>query len=160
VARVNPVLISASPPCKKYSTSDMQKRSGAEDMIALTRDSCEQTGRLYVLENVKGAAEEMRDHALLLYGSYFELRVDRPRFYEANFDLRLDEYLRGPGLDLRARGCVWAKAEVEEDGSVRQARAAGLLRGHPVSDAGFGPDWIHRSRGRGSDGHRGRAHVV
>ena len=46
VARVNPVLISASPPCKKYSTSDMQKRSGAEDMIALTRDSCEQTGRL------------------------------------------------------------------------------------------------------------------
>ena len=106
VARVNPVLISASPPCKKYSTSDMQKRSGAEDMIALTRDSCEQTGRLYVLENVKGAADEMRDHALLIYGSYFGLRVDRPRFYEANFDLRLDEYMRGPGLNLRARGCL------------------------------------------------------
>ena len=102
VARINPVVIAASPPCKKHSTSDMQKRSEAEAMIALTRDSCEQTGRLYIIENVKGAAAEMRDHALLLYGSYFGLRVDRPRFYEANFDLRVDEYLGRPGLDLRA----------------------------------------------------------
>ena len=106
VARVNPTLIAASPPCKKHSTSDMQKRSAAEAMIALTRDSCEQTGRLYVIENVKGAASEMKDHALLLYGSYFGLRVDRPRFFEANFALHMDEYLRGPGLDLRARGCL------------------------------------------------------
>jgi hypothetical protein len=100
------VVIAASPPCKKHSTSDMQKRSEAEAMIALTRDSCEQSGRLYIIENVKGAAAEMRDHALLLHGSYFGLRVDRPRFYEANFDLRIDEYLRRPGLDLRARGCL------------------------------------------------------
>ena len=106
VARVNPVLIAASPPCKKHSTSDMQKRSTAEEMIALTRDSCEQTGRLYVIENVKGAASEMRDHALLLYGAYFGLRVDRPRFFEANFALHLDEYMRGSGLALRARGCL------------------------------------------------------
>jgi hypothetical protein len=61
---------------------------------------------LFVIENVKGAAAEMEEHAVLIYGSYFGLRVDRPRFFEANFDLHVDEFLRVPGLALRSRGCL------------------------------------------------------
>jgi hypothetical protein len=39
----------------------MQKRSTAPDMIGPTRDHCRATGRLYAIENVKGAAAEMED---------------------------------------------------------------------------------------------------
>ena len=106
VARTNPTVIMASPPCKAHSTSDMQKRSTTPDLIGLTRDHCRATGRLFVIENVKGAAAEMEEHAVLIYGSYFGLRVDRPRFFEANFDLHVDEFLRVPGLALRSRGCL------------------------------------------------------
>ena len=105
-ARVRPLVTMASPPCKKFSTVDINKQSNAEDLIALTRDNCESSGGLYVIENVKGAAKELRSHAILLYGSFFGLHVDRPRFFEANFDLRVDEYMRAPGLDLRMRGCL------------------------------------------------------
>ena len=106
VTRTDPTVVMASPPCKAHSTSDMQKRSTAPDLIGLTRDHCRATGRLFVIENVKGAAAEMEEHAVLIYGSYFGLRVDRPRFFEANFDLHVDEFLRVPGLALRSRGCL------------------------------------------------------
>ena len=106
VGKVKPMVILASPPCKKYSTMDVPNHSEAEELIALTRDACEQTGKLYVIENVKGAAAEMKEHAILLYGAYFGLQVDRPRFFEANFELRVDEYLKVPGLALRKRGCL------------------------------------------------------
>ena len=62
VRRTNPTVSMASPPCKAHSTSDMEKRSTAPDLIGLTRDHCRATGRLYVIENVKGAAAEMEDH--------------------------------------------------------------------------------------------------
>ena len=106
VARTDPTVIMSSPPCKAHSTSDMQKRSTAPDLIGLTRDHCKATGRLFVIENVKGAAAEMEEHAVLIYGSYFGLRVDRPRFFEANFGLHVDEFLRVLGLALRSRGCL------------------------------------------------------
>ena len=107
VRRTNPTVIMASPPCKAHSTSDMQKRSTASDLIGLTRDHCcRATGCLYVIENVKGAAAEMEDSAVLIYDSYFGLRLDRPRFFEAIFDLHVDEFLRVPGLALRSRGCL------------------------------------------------------
>jgi hypothetical protein len=70
VGKLKPMVILASPPCKKYSTIDVPNNSAAEDLIALTRDACEQTRKLYVIENVKGAAAEMKPHAILLYGAY------------------------------------------------------------------------------------------
>ena len=45
-------------------------------------------------------------HAILLYGGYFGLGVDRPRFFEANFPIVVDEYLKAPGLALRSRSCL------------------------------------------------------
>ena len=135
--RVKPVVTLASPPCKKFSTVDLTKRSTAEDMIALTRDACEGSGGLYAIENVKGAAKELRDHAVLLYGSYFGLHVDRPRFFEANFDLKVDEYLKTPGLELRLRGCLGPRRKIRRlDPFGRPERAdccAGTL--YPIQGA-------------------------
>jgi hypothetical protein len=111
--RVGPVVIIASPPCKKHSTIDVRNMSNAEELIAVTRDHCDQSGQLYIIENVKGAASEMKEHAILLYGAFFGLQVDRPRFQEANFPLHVDEYLRGPGLALRSRGCLGSRRKLK-----------------------------------------------
>ena len=101
-----PDVTLASPPCQPYSTADMQGATKAKRMIPLIRGYLESLGGLYAIENVKGAAKEMLPHAVLLYGSFFGLGVDRPRFFEANFPIVVDEYLRGPGLALRLRSCL------------------------------------------------------
>jgi hypothetical protein len=101
-----PDVILASPPCQPYSTADKQGATRAKRMIPLMRGYLESLGGLYAIENVKGAAKEMLPHAVLLYGSFFGLGVDRPRFFEANFPVIVDEYLRGPGLALRLRSCL------------------------------------------------------
>ena len=44
-----------------------------------------------------------------LRGSYFGLHVDHPRSFEANFELRVDEALVGPGLALRRGTCLGAR---------------------------------------------------
>merc|ERR1711965_949936 len=105
-----PDVIAASPPCKAHSTADMQNRSAAPALIASTREFIRASGHVGYIENVKGASREMSSRSALLYGSYFGLRVDRPRFMEGcGFDLRVDDYLRGPGLALRARSCLGAR---------------------------------------------------
>ena len=101
-----PDVILASPPCQPYSTADMQGATRAKRMIPLMRGYLESLGGLYAIENVNGAAKEMLPHAVLLYGSFFVLGGDRPRFFEANFPVIVDEYLRGPGLALRLRSCL------------------------------------------------------
>ena len=78
----DPLLISASPPCQAYSTTDIQHLSDAPRLISLIRDHLRATGRLYVIENVKGAASDLLGSAQLLYGAFFGLGVDRPRFFE------------------------------------------------------------------------------
>lgn len=42
----------------------------------------------------------------MLYGAFFGLGVDRPRFFETSFDLVIDEYIRAPGLALRRDTCL------------------------------------------------------
>ena len=106
VDRVDPTLLMMSPPCKSYSTADFQGRSDAPELIGLSRDLGKETGRLFAIENVKGAASEFEDHAILMYGSYFGLHVDKPRFFEANFPLIVDEYIETTGRLLRTRACL------------------------------------------------------
>ena len=106
VDTVNPMLIMQSPPCKAYSTADFQDRSEAPELIARSRDLGNETGRLHVIENVKGAASEFQDHAVLLYGSYFGLHVDKPRFFEANFPIIVDAHLEVSGRRLRTMACL------------------------------------------------------
>ena len=102
----DPLFISASPPCQAYSTTDIQHLSDAPRLISLIRDHLRSTGRLYAIENVKGAASDLLESAQLLYGSFFGLGVDRPRFFETSFDLVIDEHIRVPGLALRRDSCL------------------------------------------------------
>ena len=102
----DPDVIMASPPCQPYSTADMQGATKAVAMIPLIRDHLSSLGALYAIENVKGASREMGSSAVLFYGAYFGEHVDRPRFFEANFPLVIDEYLRVPGLALRRGMCL------------------------------------------------------
>ena len=106
VSSWDPVFISASAPCQAYSTTDIHHLSDAPRRIPLMRYHLRTTGRLYALENVKGAAPDLLDSAQLLYGAFFGLRVDRPRFFETSFDLVIDEYIRAPGLALRRDTCL------------------------------------------------------
>ena len=102
----DPVFISSSPPCQAYSTTDIQHLSDAPRLISLIRDHLRATGRLYAIENVKGAASDLLESAQLLYGAFFGLGVDRPRFFETSFELVIDEHIRVPGLALRRDTCL------------------------------------------------------
>lgn len=79
----------ASPPCQGYTTMSVKHRGRATVAderprdIARTRDALVKAarGRPWVLENVAGAARELR-RPLLLSGGMFGLRVHRPRLFE------------------------------------------------------------------------------
>ena len=95
-------VLFAGPPCQGYSTAG---RSEVAELIPLVRDLLDGLGCMYAIENVKGAAKDLRRPALL-YGAYFGYEVDRPRFYETNWEFTVDEYLEQPGLKLRAMTCL------------------------------------------------------
>ena len=81
-------------------------------MIAQTRDVLRQAGGLYAIENVVGAKTDLRAGACQLRGSMFGLHVDRPRLFETNFDLRVDEALAEPGRSLRCGCCMGFRRRV------------------------------------------------
>ena len=96
----------SSPPCKAYSSARMRGEASEEPMIAQTRDANREAGGLSVIENVVGARTDMRAHSCILRGSFFGLHVDRPRLFEANFELHVDKALRDSGLELRQGTCL------------------------------------------------------
>lgn len=78
--------VHASPPCQGYTQITRHKERQAEwpKLIAPVRDELVTLGRPYVIENVVGARDEMRE-TFLLHGGMFGLGVDRPRLFETNF---------------------------------------------------------------------------
>ena len=95
------------PPCKFYSTADVAGLSEAPALIGEARDvMSELFGDSWALENVRGARKHLGAQAVELRGSFFGLRVDRPRCYEAGFPLHVDTWLQGGGDRLRARCCL------------------------------------------------------
>ena len=82
-------VIHASPPCQAWSAYRRKGRGvgdGYEDLIARTRESLEQAGLPYVIENVEGAPLES---PMMLCGSMLDppLDVQRHRFFETNWPL-------------------------------------------------------------------------
>lgn len=76
-------LICAGPPCQKYSKAAKQWRLNGKqypDLIAKTRQAL--TGLPYVIENVPNAP---LINPIYLNGSFFNLLVHRPRFFECSF---------------------------------------------------------------------------
>ena len=102
----------ASPPCKAYSGARMRGAPSEEAMISQTRDVLRQAGGLYAIENVVGAKTDLRAGACQLRGSMFGLHVDRPRLFETNFELRVDEALATPGRALRCGCCMGFRRRV------------------------------------------------
>ena len=96
----------ASPPCKFYSTARVRGEARAPPLIEQTRDMLSALFDFWVIENVLGARLHLAPHAVELRGAWFGLRVDRPRLFEANFPIHVDEWLRGPGEALRMRCCL------------------------------------------------------
>lgn len=86
------VAVHASPPCQAHSILGSIWRSDNsygyderhDDLIGKTRDLIIATGLPYVIENVTGAADQMKSPAMLC-GTMFGLRLFRHRLFETSF---------------------------------------------------------------------------
>jgi len=106
----NAIGIMGSPPCKAYTTLTREGQAVSEPaLIGQTRSVFQETGMLYAIENVLGAASEMDPQATLLRGFMFGDRVDRGRKWETSFQLHIDKCLLEGGQKLRARSCLGEK---------------------------------------------------
>lgn len=74
-------FIHASPPCQL--DSDCQRLHGNQhpDLIGPTRTALEETGRQWVIENVRGAVPKLR-RPVMLCGPMFGLETYRHRYFE------------------------------------------------------------------------------
>jgi DNA (cytosine-5)-methyltransferase 1 len=77
--------IHASPPCQGYSHLTPAKNRGDHaKLIPALREMLVALGKPYVIENVAGARNELRN-PVMLCGSMFGLRTQRHRYFETNF---------------------------------------------------------------------------
>ena len=108
--------IHASPPCQRYSP--MTRRHGDArvdlwpDLIRPVRQLLEAIGLPYVIENVVGAAKELRD-PVMLCGDMFQLGTEyqgrwhglrRHRLFETNWSLAVPEHHRHEGPTVGVYG--------------------------------------------------------
>jgi len=100
-------LVWASPPCQGYS--EMRHAPGAlgtaPKLIGKVRDRLQSVNALYVIENVRAAAAEMRA-PITLCGSMFDLgaqgcQLQRHRLFEINFKIAVPQCAhRGPAIGV------------------------------------------------------------
>jgi hypothetical protein len=108
--RVRAFGAGASPPCQFYSTARRRGDAASQPpLIDATRDMLEALFEYWWMENVLGARKHMAAGATELYGALFGLRVDRARLIETSFEMHVDEELRRPAEELRARCCLGAR---------------------------------------------------
>jgi DNA (cytosine-5)-methyltransferase 1 len=137
--------IHASPPCQAYSViKSVHPGKEHPALIDATRELLGATGLPWVIENVGGAKDELRD-PVMLCGSMFDppLDVQRHRLFETNWP-----------LDHPTWGCrhkVWApRYDVYEHGKWRKASTVPVY-GHGGGKANaYGPsamqvDWMTRA---------------
>ena len=90
-------VIHASPPCQRYSRLSLVRGKGKReehpDLIMRTRNLLEDSGKPFVIENVKGAP---LDSPITLCGHTFGLKVYRHRCFESNILLVSPPHLRHP----------------------------------------------------------------
>lgn len=92
-------VIHASPPCQGYSKTNYSRDSkftsnrGKNEprLIEPLRKELEILGKPYVIENVIGAREEMKNPQLLC-GRMFNLPIPRHRLFETNWYLKIPEH--------------------------------------------------------------------
>ena len=75
-------FIHASPPCQHDSACQRIMGNSHPDLIGPTREALESTGRPWVLENVGGALEKLRD-PVMVCGPMLGVETYRHRYFEA-----------------------------------------------------------------------------
>lgn len=126
-------VIHASPPCQAHSTITPDYALERHvDLIDPTRVLLERTGLPWVIENVEGAAQAMRDWVRLC-GSSFGLRVRRHRLFESNV------FLMGLGCDHKRQGIAVGVYGSHGDASYTYRRN-GMQRGRKARNAAEAAD--------------------
>lgn len=100
VRKYRPAVVSGGPPRQGYS--DTQRIQGNEHpkLIAPVRELFEATGLPYLIENVDGAAEELKN-PVMLCGAQFGLRTYRHRWFESNVPLTVPEHREHRALTVK-----------------------------------------------------------
>jgi DNA (cytosine-5)-methyltransferase 1 len=92
-----PVAVGGSPPCQRYSDTQVIQGNEHPDLIAPFRELVEASGLPYWIENVGGAVKQGELRAdLRLCGLMFGLKTDRHRFFETNFPVTEPPHPVGP----------------------------------------------------------------
>lgn len=134
-------LIHASPPCQAYTHARHIGHRGRSDhpkLISPVRALLKHSGLPFVIENVEGAARELRN-PLLLCGSMFGLAVKRHRLFECSF----------PTLSPSCFHGLWGRAiypgTPRSDGSRPLSRIVNPMAsgtGHTSFASAMGIDWM------------------
>lgn len=135
-------VIHASPPCQENSRTQHLRDAQGKNVSELGRDLlepvrerlrawAERTGRVYVIENVPGAAMD----GVTLCGSSFGLKVRRHRMFESNL------LMLGPPCDHAGQG-----RPVGVYGSMSDDIPKGGRTARTMAEAGeaMGIDWMTR----------------
>lgn len=146
-------FIWASPPCQRYCLLAFRNANAAThpDLIAPIRRRLKRSGALYVIENVMGAAKELRD-PIKLCGTMFDLQIAeaqlwRHRLFESNAGISVTRSCNhrgspvcvyGGGGDNRRFGVVTVT------GHTGGTRKRGNLQQYNVAQrsAAMGIDWM------------------
>ncbi len=129
-------LVWASPPCQAFTAYKRRPGHVAEalNLIAPTRDLLVASGVPYIIENVTGAREHLRD-PVMLCGSMFGLDVQRHRLFETSF----------PVPELACNHKVWTPrfAQATNRTNRRKTVEVGVWRiPLDVQRAAMGIDWM------------------
>lgn len=138
-------VIHASPPCQGYTTMSNRHRGAGgkadshQDLISWVRLGLEAWGGPYVIENVPGAARELRK-PIRLRGGMFGLNVDRPRLFETNVEMPKPPLNTKPVNPVGVYGNAHdgRRLFTRKDGTIQRA-AASLEEGR----AAMGIDWMN-----------------
>ena len=126
----------ASPPCQAYSTAATHTEHPA--LIPRVRNDLKSLFDYWGIENVGGAKSAMSEGTVELRGAMFGLRVVRPRLFESNFLVHVDEFLRVPAVALEARCCLGERRRWKRYDEYGRPRAA-CCGGNVFSPLGVRP---------------------
>ena len=135
-------VIHASPVCKAYTNLNLSPKEKHDKLIPQVKRRLQQSGKIFVIENVAGAKSELPG-ALWLCGSMFGLRVWRHRLFESNV------LLFGPGPCRHTTPPISIHGHISEDHARQKASVRGHRRYYSASPAeshaAMGIHWMNRN---------------
>ena len=125
-------VIHASPPCQVHTRAQKIQNNGHIDLVGPVRQLMRATKRHYIVENVPGAP---LIEPVLLVGTMFGLRTNRPRLFECSFPVPFQ--LMPPVMAQAKMG-----RPARFDGDFIQV--VGNFSGVDYARAAMGIDWMTR----------------